>query len=76
MRSIIKKNYVWLILVLMAFMALLAGFFFPAGEAEHGFRGSNINGFFAVLGFVGCIAIVYIAKWLGRWLKRKEDYYD
>ena len=47
----------------------------------HGVRGdfawSNILGFFAIFGLIGCVAIVLISKWLGhRWLQRKEDYYD
>jgi len=41
------------------------------------FSWSNISGFFALFGFIGCIALVLISKWLGHhWLQRKEDYYD
>ena len=33
-------------------------------------------GFYAALGFVGCIAIVVVSKWLGKvWLQRPENYY-
>jgi hypothetical protein len=61
----------------MAIIAIAVGFFIPAGDDEHGFWWSHIPVFFAVLGFIGCIAIIYIAKWLGHyWLQRKEDYYD
>ncbi len=44
----------------------------------HGdFAWSNILGFFALFGMIGCVAIVLISKWLGHyWLQRKEDYYD
>ena len=77
MKSMKRKNYMWLIPMLLAIVAIAVGFFIPSGEEEPGFWGSNINGFFAALGFVGCIAIIYIAKWLGYyWLQRKEDYYD
>lgn len=72
-----RINYIWPILISLAVIIVVVGFFIPSGEGEHGFYGSNINGFFAALGFVGCIAIIYIAKWLGHyWLQRKEDYYD
>ena len=38
---------------------------------------SSILGFFALFGLVGCVAIVVISNWLGRFfLQRKEDYYD
>lgn len=33
-------------------------------------------GFYAVFGFVSCVAIILVSKLLGFWLKRKEDYYD
>ena len=38
---------------------------------------SRILGFFALFGFVCCVAIVIVSKLIGHyWLKRKEDYYD
>ena len=41
------------------------------------FAWSDILGFFALFGLIGCVAIVLISKWLGHhWLQRKEDYYD
>lgn len=37
----------------------------------------DVKTFFAVYGFVGCVAIIFVSKWLGRfWLQRSEDYYD
>ncbi len=33
-------------------------------------------GFYAVFGFIACVAIIVISKLLGYLLKRKEDYYD
>jgi len=33
-------------------------------------------GFGAVFGFVSCVAMVLIAKGLGRFLKREENFYD
>jgi hypothetical protein len=67
----------WLILALMGVVAVLIGFIFPAGEGEHGFAWTYFNGFYALLGFIGCVVMIYIAKWLGHyWLQKKEDYYD
>lgn len=33
-------------------------------------------GFYAVFGFISCVAIILISKLLGFVLKRPEDYYD
>jgi hypothetical protein len=33
-------------------------------------------GFYALFGFIACVAIILISKLLGYWLKRPEDYYD
>jgi hypothetical protein len=33
-------------------------------------------GFYAVLGFVGCALMILVAKVLGIWLKRTENYYQ
>jgi hypothetical protein len=32
--------------------------------------------FFAAYGFISCVALIYIAKLLRMFVKRKEDYYD
>ena len=61
----------------MAAIAITLGFIFPSGGHGPEFWFSHIYIFFALLGFIGCVAMIYIAKWLGRyWLQRKEDYYD
>ncbi len=36
----------------------------------------NLWGFYAIFGFVGCVALVLIAKWMRTFLMRPEDYYD
>ncbi|MDX1490702.1 MAG: hypothetical protein R3332_05410 [Pseudohongiellaceae bacterium] len=33
-------------------------------------------GFYPVYGFVGCVVLVIIAKWMRLFLMRDEDYYD
>lgn len=33
-------------------------------------------GFYAMFGFIACVAIILISKVLGFVLKRREDYYD
>ncbi len=49
----------------------------PFSDGHGDFAWSNILGFFALFGLIGCVAIILISKWLGHhWLQRKEDYYD
>lgn len=36
----------------------------------------NLWGFYAIYGFVGCVMLVLIAKWMRRFLMRPENYYD
>jgi hypothetical protein len=36
----------------------------------------NTPGFYALFGFVACVALVLIAKQMRKILMRKEDYYD
>ena len=36
----------------------------------------NLWGFYPVYGFVGCVVLVLIAKWMRTFLMREEDYYD
>lgn len=37
--------------------------------------GDLFPGAFMILGFVSCTAMIYIAKWLGKFLKVKPDFY-
>lgn len=36
----------------------------------------NIPAFYAIYGFVGCVLLVVVAKWMRTFLMREEDYYD
>ena len=36
----------------------------------------NLWGFYPVYGFVGCVVLVLVAKWMRTFLMRPEDYYD
>lgn len=35
-----------------------------------------IPSFNAVYGFISCVVIIVVSNFLGRWLKKREDYYD
>lgn len=36
----------------------------------------GLLGFYAVYGFVGCVVLVLVAKWMRTFLMRDEEYYD
>jgi hypothetical protein len=36
----------------------------------------NLWGFYAIYGFVGCVILVLVAKWLRTFIMRPENYYD
>ena len=36
----------------------------------------SLWGFYPVYGFVGCVILVLVAKWMRTFLMRSEDYYD
>lgn len=36
----------------------------------------NIHGFYAIYGFIGCVILVLVAKWMRSFLMRSEEYYD
>jgi hypothetical protein len=77
MRFLRGSKLIWVVLVMMGAIAVIIGFFIPTGEEAPGFSWTHFNGFYAVLGFIGCVAMIYVAKWLGHfWLQKKEDYYD
>ncbi len=54
-------------------LTVLAQLFWPV----HGHFGFDAwVAFNAVYGFVSCAIMVVVARWLGRFVKRSEDYYD
>ena len=56
-------------------MLVVADLFVPR-EHPH-FIGDFIPGFWAVFGFVSCVLIIVVSKWLGKkFLFRPEDYYE
>ena len=46
-----------------------------AGAEHHGFAFESWPGFYALFGFVACVALVLAAKELRKVLMRPEDYY-
>ena len=51
--------------------------FFAHSAQEHAALLQEIPGFCAFYGFIACILIIFVSKWLGqRFLQRDENYYN
>ncbi len=71
------RGLLWLLIAAGLVLSVVADLLIPVEPGHDASWWVHIPGFFAALGFFGCVAIVYIAKALGKWwLQRKEDYYD
>ena len=63
----------WVLLYAVCVFTLVPEFFL---ERPPHFAYDNYFGFFAALGFVACALLIIIAKGIGFFLKKNEDYYD
>ena len=71
LRTKTVKKLAYGILVLL----VAADFIIPRHEIH--FFGDKIPGFWSLYGFISCVLIIVVSKWLGyHWLMRDEDYYD
>jgi hypothetical protein len=62
----------WLALALVVAVSLVAQQLF-----EPHYLWERLPGFYALYGFAGCTAIIFLSKWYGKLLvQRKEEYYD
>jgi hypothetical protein len=59
----------------MLVLLILVHFIIPRHEIH--FFGDKIPGFWSLFGFISCVLIIVVSKWIGHhWLVRDEDYYD
>lgn len=63
---------VWALCAICALLFVADGFY----HKHPHFAAEGIFGFYAIFGFVMCVALVLVAKWLRTFLMRSEDYYD
>ena len=63
----------WVIFLFVLALTILASLF---TEVHGWFRIDDSFAFYAWYGFLTCIAMVIVAKLLGRFLLRKDSYYD
>ena len=71
LRTKTVKKLAYGILVLL----VAVDFIIPRHEIH--FFGDKIPGFWSLYGFISCVLIIVVSKWLGQhWLVRDDDYYD
>jgi low affinity Fe/Cu permease len=69
------KKWHWIALGILTVISLIVEFTMLAGYDSHWWN--KIPGFYIIWGFISCVAIIYISKWLGKlFILSDEDYYD
>ena len=73
---LLRKNNIrklWIIFIAILVVTVIAGIFVHQHES---FGIEDSFGFYAWYGFITCVGMVILAKVLGLFLKRPEDYYN
>lgn len=71
----IAKRIFYISLVLIALIEIAVVYLFHLGHGHFWFE--NLPAFGTIYGFVSCVLIIVVSKFLGKkWLMKKEDYYD
>ena len=66
------KRIIWALFAVCAALFLADAFY----HKHSYFEAENFFGFYAIFGFVVCVALVLAAKGMRLFLMRSEDYYD
>lgn len=67
------KKMLWRLLWAVCILSLLLEFFV---HRKNHFDMEDFFGFYGVLGFAACSVSILVAKAMGLFLKKEEDYYD
>ncbi len=71
------KRWHWIALGLLAVASFVTELLTPHDPAHAAHWWNTIPGFYALFGFIGCVAIIVLSKWIGMLLlQRREEYYD
>lgn len=67
------KQWHWIALGILTVISLILEF--TMVEGHHWWN--KIPGFYIIMGFAGCMILIYFSKWLGKlYILNDEDYYD
>ncbi|MEX0945529.1 MAG: hypothetical protein WD513_02410 [Balneolaceae bacterium] len=69
------KTWHWIALGILTLISLILEFTLLADYKSHWWN--YIPGFYIIWGFISCVLIIYISKWLGKlFIFKNEQYYD
>jgi hypothetical protein len=69
------KKWHWIALGVLTLISLIVEFTMLADYKSHWWN--HIPAFYALWGFIGCVVIIYVSKWLGKlFILSDEDYYN
>ena len=75
MIEILRKKTVKKLAYGILVLLVMVDFIIPRHEVH--FFGDKIPGFWSLFGFIACVVIIIVSKWLGKnALMKDEDYYD
>ena len=71
----LRKKTVKRIAYIVLMLIIVADFFIPRHEIH--FIGDTVPGFWSLFGFVACVLIIIISKWIGSLgIMKDENYYN
>lgn len=71
----ILKRIFYISLALIALIEIAVVYVFHLGHGHFWFE--DLPAFGSIYGFISCVLIIVVSKFLGKaWLMKKEDYYD
>ncbi len=69
------KRIFYISLILIVLIEIAVVYVFHLGHGHFWFE--NLPAFGTIYGFISCVLIIVVSKFLGKkWLMKKEDYYD
>lgn len=69
------KNWHWIVLGILFLVTLVLEFTYLADYDSHWWN--SVPAFYALFGFIGCIVIIYVAKFIAKNIVNRDiNYYD
>jgi hypothetical protein len=69
------KTWQWLSIVASAGISGILEFGFSSEAEHHGFVWESIPLFYIIFGFIGCIIMIIVPKFIGKLLLQKDESY-
>ncbi len=76
LRTYPKRLFWWIYFLSMGLSLILHPLLLHFDKLHHHFVFQYLPEFFAVFGLVGCMLLILIAKGMGFFISRDEDYYE